>query len=182
MEAPSQKLLTVEPSCKDEARVGQQGTISRIWAKRGTRPRIKRDRRFTWAYLFGAICPARGTGAGLVMPTVNIDVMDRHLAEISRCVSAGALALLILDGAGWHQSARLVVPDNIVLMPLPPYAPELNSTENIWQYLRANALSNCVWETYEAIVDACCDAWNALIATPQLITSIGTRTWAQVNI
>jgi hypothetical protein len=65
--------LTKEPSCKDEARVGQQGTLTRIWAKRGTRPRIRRDRRFTWAYLFGAICPARGTGAALVMPVVSID-------------------------------------------------------------------------------------------------------------
>ncbi len=116
------------------------------------------------------------------MPTVNIDVMNMHLAEISHCVSASAVALLILDGAGWHQSARLTVPDNIVLVPLPPYAPELNSTENIWEYLRGNDLSNCVWETYEAILDNCCNAWNALIAKPQVITSIGTRTWAQVNI
>jgi len=116
------------------------------------------------------------------MPTVNIDVMNMHLAEIGRCVGTGAIALLILDGAGWRHSSRLVVPDNIVLMPLPPYAPELNSTENIWEYLRANALSNCVWETYEAILDACCEAWRALIATPQIITSIGTRAWAQVNI
>ena len=115
------------------------------------------------------------------MPTVNIDVMNMHLAEISHCVSTNAIALLILDGAGWHRSARLVVPDNIVLMPLPPYAPELNSTENIWEYLRGNALSNCVWETYEAIMEACCNAWNALMAMPQVITSIGTREWADVK-
>jgi hypothetical protein len=100
-----------------------------LTAKRGTRPRIKRDRRFTWAYLFGAICPARGTGAALVMPTVSIDAMNKHLAEISQCVSVSAIALLILDGAGWHSSPQLIVPDNnIVLLPLPPYAPELNST------------------------------------------------------
>ena len=115
------------------------------------------------------------------MPTVNIDAMNMHLAEISHCVSANAIALLILDGAGWHRSARLVVPDNIVLMPLPPYAPELNSTENIWEYLRGNALSNCVWETYEAIMDACCNAWNALMAMPQVITSIGTREWTEIK-
>jgi DDE superfamily endonuclease len=122
--------------------------LTRIWAKRGTRPRIKRDRRFTWAYLFGAICPARGTGAALVMPTVSTEAMNKHLAEISQCVSVSAIALLILDGAGWHSSPQLVVPENIVLMPLPPYAPELNSTENIWEYLRSNFLSHCVWDTY----------------------------------
>jgi hypothetical protein len=174
--------LTKEPSCKDEARVGQQGTLTRIWAKRGTRPRITCDRRFTWAYLFGAICPERGTGAALVMPTVDIEAMNKHLAEISACVSVGAIALLILDGAGWHGSPRLVVPDNIVLLPLPPYAPELNPTENIWEYLRGNWLSNCVWDSYEAILDACCNAWNVLMAKSEVITSIGTRDWAQVEI
>jgi hypothetical protein len=85
-----------------------------------------------------AICSARGTGTALVMPTVSIDAMNKHLAEISQCVSVSAIALLILDGAGWHSSPQLIVPDNIVLLPLPPYAPELNSTENIWEYLRGN--------------------------------------------
>ena len=182
------------------ARVGQQGTLTRIWAKRGTRPRIRRDRRFTWAklakgsgrrsllewpaegYLFGAICPARGTGAALVMPVVSIDAMNQHLAEISKCVSISAIALLILDGAGWHGSPQLILPKNIVLMPLPSYAPELNSVEKIWDYLRSNFLSHCVWDTYEAILDACCDAWNALMAKSEIITSIGTRDWAQVKI
>ena len=132
--------------------------------------------------MFGAICPARGTGAALVMPTVSIEAMNQHLAEISTCVSLGAIALLILDGAGWHGSPHLIVPENIVLMPLPPYAPELNSVENIWDYLRSNFLSHCVWDTYEAILDACCDAWNALMTKSEVITSIGTRDWAQVKI
>jgi len=74
----------------------------------------------------------------LVMPIVGIEAMNQHLAEISSAVSLGAIALLVLDGAGWHSSPKLVVPDNIVLLPLPPYAPELNPTENIWEYLRAN--------------------------------------------
>jgi hypothetical protein len=116
------------------------------------------------------------------MPEVSIEAMNKHLAEISQCVSTSAIALLILDGAGWHSSPQLVVPENIVLLPLPPYAPELNPTENIWDYLRSNLLSNCVWDTYDAILNACCDAWNALIAKPDVITSIGARSWAQVKI
>jgi hypothetical protein len=98
-----------------------------------------RDRRFNWAYLFGAICPARGVGSAVVLPTVNIDAMNQHLAAISPCVSEGAIALMIIDGAGWHRSRKLIIPDNIVLLKLPPYAPELNSVENIWAYLRGNA-------------------------------------------
>ncbi len=115
------------------------------------------------------------------MPNVGIQVMNLHLAEISATVSRGAIALLIFDGAGWHVSPRLVVPDNIVLLPLPPYAPELNPTETVWEYLRANWLSNSVWDTYDDILTACCDAWNALVAKPDVIRSIGTRHWAKVN-
>jgi len=115
--------LTVEPSCKDEARVGQQGTLTRIWARRGTRPRALRDRRFNWAYLFGAVCPARGVGSALVLPAVSIEAMNRHLAEIGRCVTAGAVALIIIDGAGWHRSPKLAVPENIVLLMLPLMLP-----------------------------------------------------------
>jgi hypothetical protein len=116
------------------------------------------------------------------MPTVSIEAMNKHLAEISQYVSVSAIALLILDGAGWHGSPHLIVPENIVLMPLPPYAAELNSVENIWDYLRSNFLSHCVWDTYEAILDACCDAWNAFMAKSEVIASIGTRDWAQVKI
>lgn len=66
------------------------------------------------------------------MPVVSIDAMNQHLAEISKCVSVSAIALLILDGAGWHSSPQLILPKNIVLMPLPSYAPELNSeAENL---------------------------------------------------
>jgi hypothetical protein len=114
------------------------------------------------------------------MPTVSIEAMNKHLAEISQCV--GAIALRILDGAGWHSSPQLILPENIVLMPLPPSAPELNSVENIWDYLRGNCLSHCVWDTYAAILEACCDAWNALMAKSEVITAIATRDWAQVKI
>ena len=117
----------------------------------------------------------------MVLPTVSIDAMNKHLTEIGRCVTAGAIALIIIDGASWHSSPKLVVPDNIVLLPLPPYAPELNPVENIWEYLRGNELSHQVWETYDAIVDACCDAWNGLMRAPHLIASIATRKWAQVG-
>ena len=106
------------------ARVGQQGTLTRVWARRGTRPRAPRDTRYQWAYIFGAVCPARGTAAGLVLPFVNTAAMSAHLAEIARTVAPGAHALLILDGAGWHGSALLVVPDNLSLLTLPPYSPE----------------------------------------------------------
>ena len=125
------------------------------------------------------MCPARGIGAALVLPCVNAEAMNLHLAEISSQVTPGAHAVLTLDGAGWHQTGgKLRVPDNISLLPLPPYSPELNPVENVWQFLRQNYLANRVHETYEAIVDACCDAWNALAAAPEQIRSIASREWA----
>lgn len=154
--------------------------MTRLWAKRGSRPSAPRDCRYKWAYIFGAVCPARGTGAALVLPYVNAAAMNMHLAEISKCVTPGAHAVITLDGAGWHQAGdKLKLPDNISLLPLPPYAPELNPQENIWQFLRQNYLANRVFETQEAIVEACCSAWNSLIAQPDKITSIATRSWAK---
>ena len=92
----------------------------------------------------------------------------------------GAHAVVIVDGAGWHKpGGRLTLPDNVSTLLLPPYSPELNPQENIWQYLRQNYLSNRVFGTYEAIVDACCAAWMALINQPDKIRSIAPREWAK---
>ena len=145
---------------------------------------ILRDRRFTWAYLFGAVCPDRGVGAAIVMPTVNIDAINEHLKEISYHVAPGSHCLLQVDGAGWHgPSETLIVPDNITLLKIPPYTPELNPVENIWEYLRGNYLSNLVWETYEEILQACCEAWRKLVRAPEVIQSIAKREWAKwVNV
>lgn len=115
------------------------------------------------------------------MPEANVDAMNEHLAVISQRIAASAIALLVFDGAGWHTSARLKVPDNIVLLPLPPYAPELNPVENLWEYMRANWFSHQVWKSYTAIVDACCEAWNALMRTPAILTSITRRDFARVR-
>jgi hypothetical protein len=107
--------------------VGQQGTLTRIWARRGSRPRAPRDRRYSWAYLFGAVCPERAIGAALVLPYANAQAMSLHLEEISRHVRPGAHAVLVLDGAGWHSAASLAIPANLTLLPLPPYSPELGA-------------------------------------------------------
>ena len=107
--------------------------------------------------------------------------MQMHLNEISRHVARGAHAVLLLDRAGWHTTTKLDVPENITPIFLPSRAPELNPVENIWQYLRANWLSNRVFENYHEIIEAICDAWQRLIAKPETITSIGMRQWAHVG-
>jgi hypothetical protein len=163
---------------QDEARIGQKNNITRRWARRGTRPRAPHDQRTKWAYIFGAICPGKGKGAGLVMPWCDTPAMEAHLVEISQAVDPGAHAVLILDQAGWHMSPKLDIPDNITLLPLPPRSPELNPVENIWQFMRDNWLSNRVFTSYDNIVALCCEAWNDLIDQPWRIASIGRREWA----
>jgi hypothetical protein len=153
---------------QNETRVDLKGSIAYVWGPFGSRPSMLRDNRHDSVHLFGAICPARGVGAGIIMPAVNIEAMNEHLIEISTQVAVGAYAGLICDGAEWHQQGGVLrVPDNITLLPLPRYAPELNSMENVWDYLRANKLSRLVWDSYGAIVQTCKDAWNFIANNPE---------------
>jgi putative transposase len=171
----------VEVWFHDEMRLGQKNPRTRRWARRGTRPRVLTDLRTKSAYLFGAICPKRGTGAAIVMPSANTQAMQHHLDEIARNLAPKAHAVVVLDQAGWHTTDKLRVPENLSLLPLPPKSPELNPVENIWQFLRQNKLSNRIFGDYEAIVTAACDAWNSLLTDPARITSIGTRQWATIT-
>ena len=130
-------------------------------------------------YLRHAICPAKGKGAGLVMPWCDTDAMAAHLIEISAAVDPGAHAVLIVDQAGWHLTPKLAIPDNITVLALPPRSPELNPVENVWQFsMRDNWLSNRIFKSYEDIVALCCQAWNNLIDQPWKIMSLGMRKWA----
>ncbi len=162
---------------QDEARIGQKNKITRRWEKRGTRPSAPKDQRTRSAYIFGAICPARGVGAALVLPRCNTAAMNLHLLEISAAVAPGAHAVVIVDQVGWHFSNALVIPHNITLIPLPPKSPELNPVENIWQFIRDNWLSNRIFKSYNDILDHCCFAWSQLIDQPWKIMSIGHREW-----
>jgi transposase len=166
---------------QDEARIGQKNGITRRWARRGTRPSAPKDQRTKSAYIYGAICPAEGKSAGLVLPRCNTEGMTLHLAEIAATVAPGAHAVLLLDQTRWHGSEALVVPPNITLFPLPSKCPELNPVENVWQFMRDNWLSNRIFRSYDDILDHCCFAWNRLADQPWRIMSIGTRKWAHAS-
>jgi hypothetical protein len=163
---------------QDEARIGQKNKRTRRWARKGTRPSAPHDQRTKSTYIFGAICPARGVGAGLVLPRCNTAMMQLHLDEIATQVAPGAHALVLLDQAGWHMTGKLDVPGNITLMALPAKAPELNPVENVWQFMRENWLSNRIFKSQTEIVALSCEAWNKLIDQPWKIMSIGLRDWA----
>lgn len=162
---------------QDEARVGQVGRTAHVWFERGVRPRGLRDMRHAAAWIFGAVCPARDTGVALVLPEATTPGMQLLLEEISQAVAPGAHAVLILDRAGWHTARKLSWPDNVSPMHLPPYSPELNGIERVWLYLKERYLSHRIYVDADAIIDACCNAWNALIAEPGRIRSLAGLPW-----
>ena len=171
----------IEVWFQDEMRVGQKNSLVYQWARKGSRPRQPKDQRYENAYVFGAVCPSRDTGIALIMPQADTEAMQAHLEAIGRAVAPSAHALLILDKAGWHTTRKLKPPSNLTLVPLPPACPELNPTENIWQYLRQTYLANRVFTDYTAILDACQDAWLNLLAETGRITSIAQRDWIAIG-
>lgn len=158
-------------------RLGQKNGCVRQWAPTGTRPRQLVDQRYQSVYVFGAVCPARDLGAALVLPWADSEAMQLHLDEIARHVAPGSHGVVLLDQAGWHTTKKLRWPATLSPLFLPTASPELNAAENIWQYLRQSWLSNRVFDSYTAIVEAACGAWNKLRAETGRITSIATRDW-----
>jgi transposase len=136
---------------EDEARFGTQGTITRVWAPRGSRPRAVRQNGREWLYVLMAVCVGTGAASALIMPELNAGVLNLFLEQFSGELPAGVHAVLIWDGAGYHVSKDLVVPSNVSLIRLPPYSPELNPVENLWHYLRSHHWSNREYEGYEGL-------------------------------
>ena len=154
--------------------------MTRTWALKGTRPRLARQQQFEYAYIFGAVCPAKNQAVGLVLPVVNTCAMLAHLKQISDQIPKGRHAVLVLDQAAWHTTCKIRQYDNITLLCLPAASPELNPVEQIWQVLRDNWLANRCYDGYEAIVDACCEAWNWFVDMPNRVQQLCSRSWANV--
>ena len=134
---------------QDEARFGTQGTITRVWARKGSRPRAVRQNGREWLYVMIAVCAVTGDASALIMPELNTAVVNLFLEQFSGDLPAGVHAVLIWDGAGFHTGGDLVVPAGVSLIQLPPYSPELNPVENLWHYLRSHHWSNRMYKGYE---------------------------------
>ena len=152
----------VEVWFQDEARVGQQGILTTVWADRGSRPTAIKQTEYEWVYLFAAVHPQTGKSSALIAPSVNTDYMNHHLRFISEEAGEDTQVVLVLDQAGWHMSKALDVPQNITLLHLPPYSPELNPVERVWAYLKSHYLSNRVYEDYDDLFNTSTHAWNRL--------------------
>jgi transposase len=161
---------TVRVYFMDEARMGQQGTLTRVWARRGSRPTAIKQTKYEWVYLYAAVAPETGASTALIAPTVNTGVFNVFLKMLSDDLQPDEHAVLILDQAGWHVSKKLRRPDNITVLLLPAHSPELNPVENLWHYLRSHHLSNRAYQDYDHLMDATGEAYRQL--TPDVLQSV----------
>lgn len=145
---------------QDEARFGQQNTTTRIWAEKGTRPRVVQQQQYTYAYLFGAVCVTDGKTEALIAPFSNMEVMKEHLALIAKATASDRHAVVIMGGASWHQEYLDEVFPNLSIIHIPPYSPELNPIEQVWSWMRQNEIANRAFDSYDDIVEKCSTAWN----------------------
>lgn len=125
---------TVAIWAQDEHRLGLLPVTRRVWARRGHRPTAVVHRRYQWMYVYGFVRPTTGESWWCLLPTVNTVAMSAALAAFAydEGIDATHRAILVLDGAGWHTSGDLVLPDGIDLAPLPPASPELQPAERLW--------------------------------------------------
>ncbi|HAS8111049.1 TPA: IS630 family transposase [Vibrio vulnificus] len=174
-------LDNVDVWFQDEARFGQQNTTTRLWAERGSRPRVVKQQQFEYAYLFGSVCPARGIGEAMVVPWVNKNIMVEHLKQLSAVTEKGRHAVVIMDGAGWHTNDIAEPFDNVSIIKLPPYSPELNPIEQVWSWLRQHSLANQSFADYEDIVSKACRAWNSFLECSARVRQMCSRRWIDLT-
>ncbi len=154
----------------DEARFGQQGTITNVWAETGSRPTTVRQTKYEWCYLYAAVEPATGASAALIAPNADTGTMNQFLTILDAERLPDQRIVLVMDGAGWHKSKALRVPSGITVLLLPAYSPELNPVENLWHFMRSHYLSNRAYQDYDALFDAGTGAYRRL--TPEILRTV----------
>ncbi len=139
---------------EDEHRLGLLPVVRRVWARRGHRPTVWVRRRYQWLYVYAFVRPTTGQSWWGLVPTVNTEAMNQVLAAFAHDegIDARHRVVLVLDGAGWHRSKRLVVPDGIDLAFLPPASPELQPVERVWS-LVDEPVANRTFADLNALTD-----------------------------
>lgn len=159
---------------QDEAGFGRINKPKYCWAKKGIRPLVPSHHIREYRYAYGAVEPTTGEGFFLVLPYCNTDCMKVFLKELSESYKEDYI-ILVCDGAMWHKSKGLDIPDNIEITFIPPYTPEMNPIEQIWKEIRTRGFKNEVFGTLAKVIDRLCETINTI--TPETIMSITKRDW-----
>lgn len=168
---PGKKVLVM---FQDEAGFGRISEPTRCWAPLGIRPVVPSQRIREYVQLYGAAVPETGDTFFLILPRANTQCMNIYLHELSKSFSENVI-LLILDGASYHGSGALVVPNNIVLFYLPPATPEMNPAEQIWKEIRKLGFKNESFDSITEVIDRLCETVASL--SKDAIMSITGREW-----
>ena len=173
---------TIRVWFQDEAKIGEKNNRAKIWSRVGERPIVPADMGYQVGFLMGAICPELGQAVGLIMPVANTVTTQMLLECISAEITDQEHGVIIMDRATWHTTKKLKIPANMTIIFLPPYCPELNPIEQVWDFLRKNYLSNRIYNTWDALEEAIWRAWDQLRQSPEQIKKIGSRKWAVLNL
>lgn len=152
----------------DESRFGTHSRIGHGWFKTGIRAEVKKKLGYQNFYIYGAVSPKTGDSFSLIMPNVDVAWMNKFLEEFSFNLKSKK-AILVMDQAGWHKSLSLVIPQNIKVIYLSPYSPELNPAEKFWQFIKDNILKNTIYDTLAALEGKVCAFINN-ISTEQILS------------
>jgi hypothetical protein len=160
----------------DEARFGRITEPRRCWAPKGCRPLVLKQAIRQYTYAYGAVCPAEGGFDSLILPDMRAECLNVFLAELSRR-HPDAPILLFMDGAGSHKARNITVPANITFHQLPPYSPECNPTENLWDEMREKDFANHTFHSMEAVETTLVQSLRRLETNPDLVRSITSFPW-----
>lgn len=161
---------------QDEARFGRISNVRRCWAPKPLRPICQAMLTHEYTYVYGAVDVCTGELDSLILPHVNTDCMQLFLSEVS-ARHPDERIVMVVDGVGWHRSDALKVPANIYLLKLPPYAPELNPIEHVWDELREKFFHNQVFNSLDALEDHLAKALHKLEQDCETMASIVSWHW-----
>jgi transposase len=164
---------------QDESRFGQQGTTTSVGAKKGSRPTAVRQTEYEYLWVLGAVCPETGRAEGLLSPQLNAKIVNEFLAQFAKTIPADEHAVMLWDGAGFHASKQLRVPDNVTVVTLPAYSPELNPIENLWHYLKSHCWSNRAYDDYDELEQAAVNAWRKVALDEELMKTVCAAPYLQ---
>ena len=156
---------------QDEGRFGRISDCRYCWAPKGVRPKTPRQIVRTFLYVYAAVCMALGKITSLILPYANTDMMNLFLQQVSEDFKE-FFVIMLIDRAGWHMSRTLQIPENIRLLPQPPYSPELNPVEHVWEYLREKATPNKAFKSLDQLQDTLCRHLTELENAPEKLRSM----------
>lgn len=156
--------------------------MTRVWAKRGSRPRTVRQTKYDWLYVIGAVCPRSGQTVGLISPNIDTDIINIFTGQFIKEVEPDIHVVMLWDKAGFHTSGRLKIPENVTIVPLPSHSPELNPVENLWHYFRSHFWSNRAYADYEDLRVVAVDGWRKAALDRELVKSVCRAEYIERNI